>query len=644
MVARGLDKEVEEILLHIEQNHNFLLSGGAGSGKTYSLVEVLKQISTLYPNAKVACITYTNAAAVEIMNRANIVNLVVSTIHDFLWNNISLFPNELRSTLVELVNDEHSGIKKPDENKTFELANDVTIQYKEYTKLVNGEISHDEVLILANAMFKKYPKLCNILKDKYQFIFVDEYQDTSPLVIEILLKYLQISSHENIVGFFGDSMQSIYDRSVGNIDEYVSQGIVYKVEKKQNRRNPNTVIKLANKLRLDGLEQKESDDADAPNMVEGKLKEGTTKFLYSNKLDMSAVKGSQWCQGWDFGNSKQTKELRLTHNLISSEAGFGELMNIYDNDPIYKFRKDFKKAAEEKEYVIDMNATFEEVVEGMDWKYVKGTNGGKQHLEVLLEKEEVKVLYDYIKAWSYEKVGRIYMDKDSLLDDKVEIDGVAVREAKRDYLIQHLFKIQDLIYLYKNSRYNELLQKAQKRVVVNGDKKRLRNSIEKLISMENEPIESVINFADQEGLCVKDDKFLSFVEKNEYLYWRVKQITFSEFQNLYKYLEGFTPFSTQHKIKGLEYENVLVFLQNGGWSNYNFEYLFDHQINSELSKAKQATYSKILERTKKLFYVCCTRAKDNLVVFYPNPTERVLEGAKELFGKENCIDLDENGK
>lgn len=644
MVARGLDKEVEEILLHIEQNHNFLLSGGAGSGKTYSLVEVLKQISTLYPNAKVACITYTNAAAVEIMNRANIVNLVVSTIHDFLWNNISLFPNELRSTLVELVNDEHSGIKKPDENKTFELANDVTIQYKEYTKLVNGEISHDEVLILANAMFKKYPKLCNILKDKYQFIFVDEYQDTSPLVIEILLKYLQISSHENIVGFFGDSMQSIYDRSVGNIDEYVSQGIVYKVEKKQNRRNPNTVIKLANKLRLDGLEQKESDDADAPNMVEGKLKEGTTKFLYSNKFDMSAVKGSQWCHGWDFGNSKQTKELRLTHNLISSEAGFGELMNIYDNDPIYKFRKDFKKAAEEKEYVIDMNATFEEVVEGMDWKYVKGTNGGKQHLEVLLEKEKVKVLYDYIKAWSYEKVSRIYMDKDSLLDDKVEIDGVAVREAKRDYLIQHLFKIQDLIYLYKNSRYNELLQKAQKRVVVNGDKKRLRNSIENLISMENEPIESVINFADQEGLCVKDDKFLSFVEKNEYLYWRVKQIAFSEFQNLYKYLEGFTPFSTQHKIKGLEYENVLVFLQNGGWSNYNFEYLFDHQINSELSKAKQATYSKILERTKKLFYVCCTRAKDNLVVFYPNPTERVLEGAKELFGKENCIDLDENGK
>jgi len=644
VVARRLDKEVGEILFHIKQNHNFLLSGGAGSGKTYSLVQVLKQVSALYPNAQVACITYTNAAAIEIMNRANITNLTVSTIHDFLWGNICLFPNELKTTLVELVNDADCDIKKPDEDETFMLSKDITIQYKEYTKLKNGEISHDEVLILANAMYKKYSKLCDILKDKYQFIFVDEYQDTSPLVMDILLKYLQRSSHKNIIGFFGDSMQSIYEKSVGDIEEYVSQGVVHKIEKEQNRRNPDAVIKLANKLRLDGLKQKESDDIDAPNMVGGGIKEGTIKFLYSNRLDISKVKESQWCQGWDFGDSKKTKELRLTHNLIASEAGFGKLMNIYDNDPIYKFRKDFKKVAEQKKYVFDENATFEEVVQGMEWKYLKGENSGKQHLDVLLEKEEVRDLYDHIKTWSYEKVSKIYMDKDSLIDDKVEIEGVTVREAKRDYLIQHLFKIQDVIYFYKNSMYSELLQKTQARVVLNSDKERIRYNIEKLISMENESIESIIEFANQTGLCVKDDKFYSFVEKNEYLYWRVKQIAYTEFQNLYVYLEGFTPFSTQHKIKGLEYENVLVFLENGGWSNYNFEYLFDKSISSTLSKAKQLTYPRILERTKKLFYVCCTRAKDNLVVFYPNPTDGVLEGAEELFGEENCVNLDEDNR
>lgn len=641
VVASRLDKEVEEILLHIKQNHNFLLSGGAGSGKTYSLVQTLKQISILYPNAQIACITYTNAAAIEIMNRANIANLRVSTIHDFLWENISIFPNDLRLTLVDLVNMEDSGIKKPNQDEVFLLSSDVAVQYKEYVRLANGEISHDEVLVLANEMYKKYSKLCDILNDRYPFIFVDEYQDASPLVVDILLNYLQKSKHRNIIGFFGDSMQSIYDdKSVGDIEEYVSRGIVHKIEKEQNRRNPNAVIKLANKLRIDGLEQKESNDIDAPNMNEGKLKEGTAKFLFSQNIEVSSVKKSKWCEGWNFNDSKQTKELRLTHNLIASEAGFDELMQIYDNDPIFKFKKEFKKAAEQKHYVIAENATVDEVVKGMDWKYKKGVNEGKQHLDVLLSENEVQTLYNYVKLWSYEKFNQIYMDKDSLIDDRVEVAGIVVREAKRDYLIQHLFKIQDIIFLYKNQMFNELLQKTQIKIVMNSDKAKLVDNIEKLISMENESIESVVDFADQVGLCRKDDKFLSFVEKNEYLYWRVQQVKYGEFQNLYKYLEGYTPFSTQHKIKGLEYENVLVFLENGGWSNYNFEYLFNKHIFSTLSKSKQETYPRILKRTKKLFYVCVTRAKGNLVVFYPNPTEGVLEGAIELFGEENCIDLD----
>ena len=160
--------------------------------------------------------------------------------------------------------------------------------------------------------------------------------------------------------------------------------------------------------------------------------------------------------------------------------------------------------------------------------------------------------------------------------------------------------------------------------------------------MKNSSIKDVIDFADQANLCKKDDRFNMFVEKNEYLYWRVGKIAFSEIQNLYRYIEGFTPFSTQHKIKGLEYKNVLVILSNGGWSKYNFEYLFDKNIESTLLSSKKTSYPKILRRTKKLFYVCCTRAMKNLVVYYPNPTQGVIAGAEELFGKENCIDLDEN--
>ena len=109
---------------------------------------------------------------------------------------------------------------------------------------------------------------------------------------------------------------------------------------------------------------------------------------------------------------------------------------------------------------------------------------------------------------------------------------------------------------------------------------------------------------------------------------------------LYKYIEGHMPFSTQHKIKGLEFKNVLIVLHNGGWNNYNFEYLFNRNVGAMLTPAQKRSYPNILRRTQKLFYVCCTRAKDNLVVYYPSPSDEVLEGAVSLFGRDNCIDLD----
>ena len=42
------------------------------------------------------------------------------------------------------------------------------------------------------------------------------------------------------------------------------------------------------------------------------------------------------------------------------------------------------------------------------------------------------------------------------------------------------------------------------------------------------------------------------------------------------------------------------------------------------------------EGTKKLFYVCCTRAMDNLVVYCENPTSEMIKTAENLFGSNNC--------
>ena len=620
--------------------HHFLLSGGAGSGKTFSLVEVLQSISSLAPSAHIACITYTNAAAIEIKNRASVKNLRVSTIHDFLWDSIAQFQKELKETLLELINEPDSVIKNPTPGEIYSNKFENGIQYKEYVRISNGEISHDEVLVLAHRMFKKYPRLCDLLLDKFQFIFVDEYQDTSPLVIEILLNFLQTRKKKNIIGFFGDSMQSIYETGVGDIDGYIEQGIVVKVTKEQNRRNPQSVIDIANALRTDGLFQQPSDDISAPNMENGIVKQGTVKFAYSKSFDLKKVKSSILVQGWDFTNAKETKELRLTHNLIANEAGFSQLMEIYDNDPIAAFKKAFKEEARKQNVQIPNDVPFEDAVGLLNWTYKRGPNKGKSHLDVLLEVPSNKKLFEHIKRWPYEKVQKIYLDKDSLIDDKVVIDGVTIKEPKRDRLIQHLFKIQELISLYESKQYNELIRMTSFSVQSVANKVKLKTAIEHLKAQNGASIATVISYAHEERLCIIDDKLQEFIENNEYLYWRVSDIAFMEVQNLYKYIEGYIPFSTQHKIKGLEFKNVLIVLHNGGWNNYNFEYLFNQNVGAMLTPAQKKSYPNILRRTQKLFYVCCTRAKDNLVVYYPSPSDEVLEGAVDLFGRDNCIDLD----
>ena len=260
LVIEQTKDEFQQIMEHITNDDNFLLSGGAGSGKTYSLVQVIRQVIMDHPTSKVSCMTYTNAAVKEIEERVNHKNLNVSTIHDFLWDNIKHFQKELKFAIVNLANDEDVIKIKIDDldnvpNDFFDNREEpVKIQYKEYLRLKDGIFSHDELLMIADYMFEKYPKLCDIVKDKYRFIFIDEYQDTHREVVRILLEHFNKSEKRSIIGFFGDAMQSIYDDGIGNINEYKGneEGKVKEVKKNQNRRSPQKIITLANRLRTDG--------------------------------------------------------------------------------------------------------------------------------------------------------------------------------------------------------------------------------------------------------------------------------------------------------------------------------------------------------------------------------------------------------
>lgn len=642
LIIEGQKDEFQQIMGHIAEGNNFLLSGGAGSGKTYSLVQVIRKVIEVNPTSKVACITYTNAAVKEIEERVNHKNLNVSTIHDFLWDNIKHFQKELKNSLISLSND--ADVAKIKIENVENIAADyydnrdeaIKIQYKEYLRLKDGIISHDELLILANYMFKTYPKLNDIVKDRYKYIFIDEYQDTHPEVVEILLEHFKQSEKKSIIGFFGDAMQAIYDNGIGDLEKYKGEDNdkVREVRKDQNRRNPQQVINLANKLRTDGLKQRASADSSAPNMIEGSVKEGKIMFLHSENKDISIVKMylSDHYK-WSFEDSKKTKELNLTHNLIADKAGFRNLMDIYDKDYILDYRKRIKDFIKKHSIDTDFsNNTFGEVVNSLQ----KG-KAGKELTPVEPTAKMQKFidnnpdLYDTALNYNYTDFLRIYVDSDQLIDDKKQDeDDETKKGSKRDNLIRHLFKIQTNISLYENKQYNEFLRVTDYGQIRSiKDKQILKEKIESLIHVGDKTIEDIIKESHNKGICIIDEKLEKFKEEKEYIYNRVKDVKYVEFQNLYNYLEGKTPFSTQHKTKGTEFDNVLVILDNGNWNKYNFQNLF-------LGSGTDS----VLKRSQKIFYVCCTRAKENLAVFFHSPSQGVIAKAKEWFGDDNVYDID----
>jgi len=636
----ALEPEVQSILQTIDEGHHFLLSGGAGSGKTYSLVQVIKQVISEKPFAKVACMTYTNAAVKEIEDRVNHHNLTVSTIHDFLWDNIKHFQKELKLCLVDLANDEDTAAINIDDRNDiptdyFDSFPD-GVQYKEFLRLREGIISHDEVLILANKLFANYPKISDIIKDKYSFLFIDEYQDTNALVIDILLNHFTRSQKINTLGFFGDAMQAIYEDGVGNLDSYTTSGngSVVEIKKTQNRRNPQKVIDLANIIRTDGITQVPSTDLHAPNMLGGTIKAGNIKFLYSTNPEFNSVK--QFLRNtlnWPVDDPSKTKELNLTHNLIAGKAEFRSLMNIYDGDKILDYRKRIRDYIKKQGITEDFSArSFGQVIDylkigktGTALNAINPTGGQREFIDRHPE------LYNVALNYNYHEFLRIYVDSSQLVDDKKQSpDEESRKGSKRDNLIKHLYKIQNNIALYTNRQFNEFLRVTDFRSqIVSVESKRvLKRNIESLINVGEKTIEEVINEADDLRICLIDESLEKFAREKRYVYDQVKQVKYKEFQKLYSYLEGQTPFSTQHKTKGREFHTVLVVLDSGGWNRYNFEYLF---LNSGTAS--------VLERTQKIFYVCCTRAMENLAVFFHNPSTDVIAKAKEWFGDANVIEI-----
>lgn len=634
MVERTIEPEVEKVFEAIKEDKNFILEGGAGSGKTFSLISIIEKISRDEPDKSIVCITYTNNAVAEIRERITNDKLKVSTIHEFIWSIIEQFQNEIKCCLIDLINDdEQKAFIRPLDYPSEDLLTDtyfenIRIDYDEHYSMSimdnRVQISHDHILIVAEKMFSTYPKLCDILIDIADYIFVDEYQDTSPLVVKILLEYIQNRTKKNIVGFFGDSMQAIYDSGVGDLSSYN----LIKIAKAQNRRNPKKVIDLANKFRDDGLVQTPSNDDTAPNMYNGSIIPGIVKFVYGNDINqLEILRGSQLYRKLEFNAPSKTKELRLTHKLNAEMAGFSKLFELYNTDLFVKLITGIKKKINENK-IDDNGKLFKVLVEEAQ---IVVRRGGPLIVDEIKSNSELSAFYDEIKTCSFEEVSsKSKVNKESLLSYK--FNGLSSRyEAgtDRDRILKRLDLVYELVELYKKGKHNEFLRITKFKITSSKDKISLSDVMAE-ISADDITIGKVIELAEERELISKDDLFTNFIKnRGHYLWSRLKIMPFQEYVNSINYLREYVSVITQHKVKGSEYENVLVLLDNGKWNKYNFNSIF----------GKGSSKENVRNRTKKLFYVAVTRAMKNLIVYMPSNDQKIVEKAKDYFESSDIIDV-----
>lgn len=122
-------------------------------------------------------------------------------------------------------------------------------------------------------------------------------------------------------------------------------------------------------------------------------------------------------------------------------------------------------------------------------------------------------------------------------------------------------------------------------------------------------------------------------------YRRLREVAFCEILALTQFINGFTPFATQHSVKGAEFDDVLVIL-SGGWNHYNWPKFLELCATGKITDKDQDGY----HRARNLFYVAISRPKKRLAVLATQALNEVAMAAvEELFGAEHVVAVQFDG-
>lgn len=571
-----------------------LIIAGAGAGKTKTLttkIAYLIEKKNVAPE-NILAITFTNKAAKEMKDRLfktigqTAKYLEVSTFHSFglkllrenydalgYDKNFVIMDSDDSLTLVKkIIKDIGYDPKiynpRAIRNKISSCKNEMTTPeayeryaasdfekvvqevYAKYEKKLqrNNSVDFDDLLLLPIELFKKNPDILNKYQDLYQYILIDEYQDTNEAQY-ILTKMLSAKNRK--ITCVGDDSQSIYSFRGANYKNILNFEKDYKDAKtillEQNYRSTSNILDAANqviknnKMRKDknlwtsrGIGEKIKyyrayNERDEAQYVIRKIKELTNRNVEYKDIAVLYRTNAQ---------SRVLEEEMLKENLPYRVIG-----SFY-----FYSRKEIK----------DLIA------------YLRLIHNSKDNVSLL------RVINTPKRGIGLKTIENLTIQADAM--------GVSIYEAissGKELEFKNL--IEKLKEMSKDLTLTELIDKV---LDASGMKKELEDekTLEAEVRLENlEEFKSITKtFEEREGLISLEDFLL--------------EISLISDVEEYKDDPNRISLMTVHSVKGLEFDHVFVVGMEEG--------IFPH-INSLMDNSE-------LEEERRLCYVAITRAKDDL--------------------------------
>ena len=298
-ILDGLNKEQKEAVEHIEGP--CLVLAGAGSGKTKVLtMRVANLIQHGIYSGNILAITFTNKAAKEMRERiSNVVDdnyAFVGTFHSFglkiirenyealgLSKNFTIIDSDdVNSIIKKILKDLDYDSKQYSpgfiRNKISfiknEMLSDAEVDkflnsppeqvaakvYFEYERVLrrNNAVDFDDLLKMPADLFLHNEEVLDHYQEKYQYILIDEYQDTNEVQYKMVKKLAEKYRNLFVVG---DPSQSIYGFRWSNYRNILNFEKDYPEAKSitlnQNYRSTNTILNAANSVIKNNTESKE---------------------------------------------------------------------------------------------------------------------------------------------------------------------------------------------------------------------------------------------------------------------------------------------------------------------------------------------------------------------------------------------------